>query len=299
MQLPEKAPERVEIVPLRNPKSEEYTHLRPTLFVSLLESLRNNARRNISDVQIFEIGRIFRNTGGGLRFDYAPRERRVDVDVRVQQAEMLPLEQRSVGIALMGRPWTARWGGGDTTVDFFWLKGLLAQFFADLGVLDVTYHPWLHPTLHPGRTAQVRAGDRVIGLFGELHPRVVESFDLPGRAYLAEINVDALMDVAGTERPAPALSRFPAVDRDIAFLVRDNQPARQVETVIQSAAGSTLEDLALFDVYKGTGIPEGQRSLAYRLTFRAEDRTLADDEVDAAMSNIRRALVDELSAVLR
>ncbi|HOS43220.1 MAG TPA: phenylalanine--tRNA ligase subunit beta, partial [Armatimonadota bacterium] len=299
LQLPEDAPERVEIVPLRNPKSEEYTHLRPTLFVSLLESLRNNARRNIGDVQIFEIGRIFRNTGGGFRFDYAPRERRVEVDVRVQQAEMLPLEQRAAGIALMGRPWTARWGGGDTTVDFFWLKGLLEQFFADLGLPTVTYNPWQHPTLHPGRTAQARVADRVIGLLGELHPRVIANFDLPGRAYLAEMNIDALMDLAGTARPAPALSRFPAVDRDIAFLVRDDQPAREVETVLRGAAGPTLERLALFDVYTGAGIPAGQRSLAYRLTFRAEDRTLADEEVDAVMLNIRRALGDALSAVLR
>jgi phenylalanyl-tRNA synthetase beta chain len=299
MQLPEAAPERTEIVTLRNPKSEEFTHLRPTLLISLLESLRNNARRNIGDVQIFEIGRIFRNTGGGLRFDYAPHERRVDVDVRVQDADILPLEQRAAGIAVMGRPWTARWDGGDSTVDFYWLKGILEQLFADLGIADVSYRPGMHPTLHPGRTAEVRAGGRLIAYFGEVHPRVTGNFDLPGRAYVAEINTDALMDVAGQLRPSPSLSRFPAVDRDIAFLVRDDQPARQVETVIHAAAGTNLENLELFDVYKGAGIPDGLRSLAYRLTFRAEERTLADDEVDTAMTLVRQSLINELAATLR
>ena len=154
MGLPADAPEHTQIVALRNPKSDEYTHLRPTMMASLLDSLRNNARRGIDDVQIFEIGRIFRTTGGGLRFNYAPSARWGNEDVRVQGAEKLPLEQRSAGIALMGRPWTARWGGGESTIDFFWLKGLLEQFFSDLGVADVRVVPAEHPTLHPGRTAE-------------------------------------------------------------------------------------------------------------------------------------------------
>lgn len=299
MQLPADAPERTQIVPLRNPKSDEYTHLRPTMFVSMLESLRNNARRNIEDVQVFEVGRIFRNTGGSLRFNYAPIDRRVDIDVRVQGADMLPLEQRSAGIALMGRPWTTRWGGGDTEVDFFWLKGVLEQFLDDMAILDVEFVPTVHPTLHPGRTAEVRAGGRLIGLCGEVHPRVAEHFDLPRRAYLAEVNVDALMDLAATERPRPALSRFPAVDRDIAFLVAQSQPAERVQQAITAAAGEFVESVELFDVYQGASIPVGQRSLAYRLTFRATDRTLADEEVDTAMTHVRGALVDEIGATLR
>lgn len=299
MHLPQDAPERTQIVAMRNPKSEEYTHLRPTLFVSLLESLQNNARRNLEDVQIFEIGRIFRTTGGSLRFRYSRPDRRVDEDVRVQDADKLPLEQRSAGIALMGRPWSARWGGGEGEVDFFWLKGIIEQFLTDMNVLDVSFVPATHPTLHPGRTAEIRAGGRTVGLFGELHPRATEAFDLPRRAYLAEINLDALMDLAVTERPAPELSRFPAVDRDIAFLVATSLPAEQVQGIITAASGEMAESVELFDVYQGKNIPEGQRSLAYRLTFRAPDRTLADEEVDAVMSRVRQALTDEASATLR
>ena len=299
MNLPESAPERAQIVAMRNPKSEEYTHLRPTLFVSLLESLQNNARRNLEDVQIFEIGRIFRTTGGSLRFNYALRERRVDEDVRVQDADKLPLERRSAGIALMGRPWSARWGGGEGEVDFFWLKGIVEQFLTDMNVLDASFAPATHPTLHPGRTAEVRAGGRTIGLFGEVHPRAAEHFDLPRRAYLAEIDLDALMDLAAVERPAPGLSRFPAVDRDIAFLVAMGLPAEKVQGIIAAAAGELAESVELFDVYQGKNIPEGQRSLAYRLTFRAPDRTLADEEVDAVMARVRAALADEAGATLR
>ena len=130
-------------------------------------SLRNNARRSIADVQLFEIGRIFRTTGGGLRFNYAPTARWSAEDVRVQQAEQLPLEQRSVGIALMGRPWTTRWGGGEQTVDFFWLKGLLEQFLGDLGVADVTVTSrrasHAAPRAHGGNLRR----QTVLWLFGE------------------------------------------------------------------------------------------------------------------------------------
>ena len=300
MQFPTTAPERTQIVPLRNPKSEEFTHLRPTMFVSMLESLRNNARRDIENVQIFELGRVFRNTGGGLRFNYAPnRERRVDTDVRVQDADKLPLEQRTAAIAMMGRPWTTRWNGGDSEVDFSWMKGLIEQFLADMVVPAIHFVPTTHPTLHPGRTAEIRSGDRVIGLMGEVHPRVAKNFDLPRRALLAEINVDALMDVVQEEKPLPSLSRFPAVSRDIAFLVQVAQPAEQVQAIITAAAGQYLESVELFDVYQGKGIPEGWRSLAYRLTFRADDRTLSDEEVDSAVEVARKALVDELEAKMR
>lgn len=300
MQLPADAPERTQIVPLRNPKSEEFTHLRPTMLVSMLESLRNNARREIEDVQIFEIGRIFRNTGGGFRFNYAPnRERSVDTDVRVQDADKMPLEQRTAAIAVMGRPWTTRWNGGDSEVDFFWLKGVLEQFLADMVVPDVHFVPIAHPVLHPGRTAEIRSGDRVVGLLGEVHPRVAKDFDLPRRAYLAEISIDALMNVVQEEKLTPSLSRFPSVSRDLAFLMPVTQPAEQVQAVITAAAGQFLESVELFDVYQGKSIPEGWRSLAYRLTFRADDRTLADDEVDTAVNTVRSALTDELGAKMR
>jgi phenylalanyl-tRNA synthetase beta chain len=297
--LPRDAPERAQIVAIRNPKSDEYTHLRPTLFVSLLESLQNNARRNLEDVQIFEIGRIFRATGGSLRFNYARHERRVDEDVRVQDADKLPLERRSAGIALMGRPWTSRWDGGEGEVDFFWLKGIVEQFLTDMNVLDLSFVPASHPTLHPGRAAEVRAGGRIVGLLGEVHPRVMENFDLPCRACLAEIDLDALMDLAVVERPTPGLSRFPAVDRDVAFLVATGRPAVEVRGIIAAAAGELAESVELFDVYQGKNIPAGQRSLAYRLTFRAPDRTLADEEVDAVIERVRRALADEAGATLR
>lgn len=298
MQLPSGAPERAQIVALRNPKSEEFTHLRPTLLVSLLEYLRENARRSIEDVQVFEMGRIFRTTGGGLRFNYAPIAD-IRQDVRVQSAEILPLEQRAAGIAIMGRPWTSRWGGGDSEVDFFWLKGLLEQLLADMAVSAVEFAAIEHPALHPGRTAQIRAGECVLGIVGEVHPRVAENFDLPRRAILAEINVDALMDAAGTVRPLPSLSRFPAVERDIAFLVKRLQPAAAIRSIIAAVAGSLCEAVELFDVYTGANIPSDSRSLAYRLTFRAAERTLSDEEVDAAMTLVRQALIDEVAATLR
>ncbi len=300
LQLAADAPERTRIVTLRNPKSEEFTHLRPTMLLSMLDGLRNNARRNIDDVQLFEIGRTFLSGGGGLRFNYAPLTRRVDEDVRVQGAEGLPLEKRMAGIALMGRPWTTRWGmAGSGEIDFFWLKGMLEQCLAALSVVDVRYVPSIHPTLHPGRSAEVRSGDHVLGFFGEVHPRVAKNFDLSGRAYLAELDLDAIMDVADARREAPTLSRFPSVARDLAFLAPEGQPADQVEAVIIASAGIYQESVALFDVYQGSHVPAGWRSLAYRITFRAAERTLLDAEIDQAMDSVRQALADKIGAQAR
>ena len=128
---------------------------------------------------------------------------------------------------------------------------------------------------------------------------MADHFDLPLRAYLAELNVDALLDVAGTATANLELSRFPAVERDIAFLVPLSQPADRVRTMLAAAAGPYLESVELIDVYQGASIPEGWRSLAYRLVFRSADRTLSDNEVDAAMEGVRRAIVDEIGGTLR
>ncbi len=300
MLLPEDAVERTQIVPLRNPKSEEFTHLRPTMLLTMLEALRNNARRGIEDVQLFEIGRTFRNTMGGMLCDYSERAERKPELPRVASGELLPLETRTAGIALMGRPMSARWGGGDTDIDFFWLKGILEQLLADLHVGEFTFAPAEHPSLHPGRQAIIIIGGRTVGIFGEVHPRVAQNFDLPRRAYLAELNVDELLVIAAPDGATPAaLSRFPAMARDIAFLVRVDQPAVEVGATITAAAGENCESVALFDVYQGKNIPEGLRSLAYRLTFRAAERTLADAEVDAAMATVRTALAERVGAVLR
>jgi phenylalanyl-tRNA synthetase beta chain len=299
LRLPVEAPERKWIVAVRNPKSEEFTHLRPTMLLSMLDGLRNNARRNIDDVQIFEVGRIFRSIGGEFRFNYAPHSPRVVQQESGQDTEGLLHEQRTVGIALMGRPWTTRWGGGDREVDFYWLKGIIEQCLFDLSISDVHYFPAEHPALHPGRCAEVRAGDKIVGVFGEVHPQVAKNFDLSERAYLAELNLEVLLDVAGAGHEAPAISRFPADCRDIAFLAQESYPAEQAEEVIVRAAGNFAESVALFDVYQGSHVPEGWRSLAYRITFRAEERTLSDTEVNQAMEHVRQALSQEIGAQLR
>jgi phenylalanyl-tRNA synthetase beta chain len=263
--------------------------------------LRNNARRNIDDAQLFEIGRTFRTADGvgGLRFNYSPSARGVKEDVRVQSAEKLPREQRTAGIAMMGRPWTSRWGGGEREVDFYWLKGMIEQTLSALAVPEVNFRAATHPTLHPGRTAKICVGKAVLGILGEVHPQVVKNFDLPGRAYLAEFNLDVIMELAGSLSAPPLLSRFPTVTRDVAFLAEELQAADQIESVINAAAGEYVESVALFDVYQGSHVPAGWRSLAYRITFRASERTLADAEVDEAMENIWQALRDKIGAKLR
>jgi phenylalanyl-tRNA synthetase beta chain len=150
-----------------------------------------------------------------------------------------------------------------------------------------------------GRAARVTLGGDAIGYLGELRPEICAAYEVPGPVFVAELDLDLLRAHAGAEPRYEPVSRFPAVTRDVAFLVRRDTPARQAETLIRQRAGNDLESLALFDAYEGRPLPEGYRNLAFSLTFRRLDRTLTDEEVNAAMERIRGSLREELGAQLR
>ena len=264
---------------IQNPVAEDYAVMRTTTLTSLLGVLEHNQAWRQGDVQVFTLGSV-----------YQPRALPV--------AE-LPEEHVKLGLAATGLRQQKRWNEAEGAIGFFDLKGVVESLLDALGCPRASFRPSTHPFLHPGRQAEVVVGDRTAGFLGEAHPRVQANYDLPNRVVLAELDWDALVDLAGTGRRYRPLGRYPAVVRDVALVLPVTVPAGSVLAVIEKFGGDLLQDARLFDVYEGSSIGPGRRSLAYSLTYRAEDRTLTEAEVEEAHNRVRQALAEQLGAELR
>jgi len=251
---------------LKHPKVVEYSQLRTSLLPSLLNLVARNQRRGQKELRAFELGRV-----------YLP-----------QTEAQLPSEQLRAGIALAGE--SSGWG--KDKIDFYALKGIVEILLSRLRISGVKYLPLEHPSLTPGAAAEARLGDEPIAILGEVKPAVLANFDLSEATYLAEIDLEKIL---AAQRDLPIfqpISRFPAVSRDLALLVAKTLPAEKVAATLQAQAGELLESLQLFDVYEGKSLPQGYRSLAYSLVFRAPERTLTEEEINAIMTKIEAALGD-------
>jgi phenylalanyl-tRNA synthetase beta chain len=262
-----------------NPQSPELSALRPSLLGSLVLTLRNTLRQR-DRALLFEIARTWQPNG-----------------------EQASEERRKVGIALAGPRTPRHWSAGPDapSVDFYDLKGVVEAVCSAFG-LQPTWAPAEHPSLHPGRTAEVCLGDQSLGVAGQLHPLVAERLDLEAyQVQFAELDFERLLGNQRSKPIPPVLppSRFPPADRDISFVVSETQPQAELERAIREAAGSLLERVLLFDVYQGGGIPAGRKSLTYALRYRAPDRTLDDDEVAMIHMQVENALRDQFGAEIR
>jgi phenylalanyl-tRNA synthetase beta chain len=185
-------------------------------------------------------------------------------------------------------------------VDFYDLSGIIEELMNTLGIKKYGLEPVKDdPAFHPGRAARLMINNKSCGILGEVHPSVAENFDAAQRNYAAVIGIETLVKNASLKAEFKPLPKFPAVSRDIAVLVDDEILVKQIEKLITSKAGKILEEVKLFDVYKGKQVPEGKKSVAYNITFRASDRTLTDEEVSKSMDDIVKALSDKLGAQLR
>jgi phenylalanyl-tRNA synthetase beta chain len=206
--------------------------------------------------------------------------------VRLERA--LPFQPTHLAVALTGaRERSGWWGAGRAAA---WPDAIEAAhtIAAALGV-RLQVRPDVHAPWHPGRCAALEVGEVLVGHAGELHPRVVEALELPPRTVAMELRLDLLLDQAPEELTAPAISPFPAATFDLALVVEESTSAREVTEAVRDGAGPLLEDLRLFDVFTGTQVGEGRKSLAFSLRLRAPDRTLTAEEAAA----VRTAAVDE------
>ena len=280
-------------VPIANPLAEEHSHLRTTMVPGLLRVVRLNVSRRQGVVRVFEVGRVFRQRSGQPAVAPHPL---VPPEVAAQERQ-LPEERLHAGIAMLLLPAAAprRWYEPVRPYDFFDLKGVLEAAARQLNV-QLEFEPASLEGLHPGRTAVIWATDgsrrEQVGWAGELHPEAAERLDLPGRLYLAELDLDALRPLR-QEVSVKAPGRYPAVQRDLALLVPQDVPAAKVVALVRAYAGPLAEEVRIFDSYVGPNVPEGTRSLGVSVVYRAPDRTLSDEEVDAARLELLRRLEAE------
>lgn len=267
------------LVVVANPLGEESGLLRPSLLPALLKAARHNQAMSRTDVRLFELGRTFRWTGG---------------------ADVLPEEVGRVAIVLRGPRGAPGWYGGAEPTDIFDLKGVVERVLELFGVVGA-FRSTERPYLHPRSAGEVLTADGVLlGELGELHPDVARRLELDGPpVFVAELSVDALAAARGGVRRMKALPRFPAVARDLSFFVARAVPVGTLLATVERAAGAGLEGVRLFDVYEGKGVPEGERSVAVTMAYRAADRTLTDAEVDASQAAIIAALEGEHQARVR
>ncbi len=261
--------------PLRvaNPMSHQQEYLRTTLRASLLETLASNLRHHQERIALFEVARV-----------YLPRP------------EELPQEVESLaGVVTGDRP--DRWGQPrGEPVDLYDAKAYLEFLFDRLGLV-VTYHNGEDFALVPSRTAEVRLDGQRVGLVGQVHPEVAAAFDIDQDVYLFELNLETLVSQVGKPRLYQPLSRFPAVEEDIAIVVDEGVTAAQVQAIIE--AFPLVQRAALFDVYTGPPVAAGKKSLAYSVAYQSLDHTLSDAEVNRERRGILDRLSREVGAVLR
>ena len=263
--MPADAPER-ESVRISNPLGEETSIMRTTALPSMLEILAGNYKNRNTQARLFELATEYRPRGEGE----------------------LPDEPQKLVLGAYGGK-----------ADFYTLKGAVEALLGALCVADYDVDACSeHYAFHPGRCAVLTCGGRELGILGEVHPAVCENYGIGTRAYAAVLDTAALLAVGQPEKTYHPLPRFPAVTRDLALLCDADLPVLTLEKAIRKASGKLLERVELFDVYTGSQIPEGKKSVAYTLTLRSAEGTLTDEQCDKVVRKVIAA-VEKLGAALR
>jgi phenylalanyl-tRNA synthetase beta chain len=270
-----------EYVRLLNPISSERIVMRQTVLAGVLEVAGANLRHE-AGIRLFEIG-----------FVYLPRE-----------SQPLPAEPRRLALVMTGGRQPAFWGdkteAGPVTLDFFDLKGVVEVLVADLHLTEVSFRPASVGYLHPGQSAVLEIRGKSVGEFGVLHPRLNDTYGLGERIMLAgEFDLEAILAAVPDRFAYQPVPRFPAALRDIAVIVDESASADRLLAEIRAAGSPLLREVRLFDLYRGESIPPGKKSLAYALSYMADDRTLTDKEVDKTHKKIEDRLRHVLKAQIR
>lgn len=277
---------------LANPLSDEQPKLRSAIVPTLLAAAQRNIGRGFDDLALFEMGSVFLGSAG------SPNPPRPGVDARPSDddwaalQELLPQQPMHVAAVWTGKRALKTWHSDGEA--FTWADALATALDVADGVgVHLRVESGSDPTFHPGRCARLTLADAVVGHAGELHPGVIEAWGLPARACAVELDISALIAQAPEVQVAPDFSTHPVAKEDIALVVASEVTAADLEQAIRVGAGELLEDVTLFDVYTGDQVPEGHKSLAFALRFRARDHTLSADEIAAA----RQGAIDAASTL--
>jgi len=269
--------ERRRLVHIKNPLVEDQAVMRTTMIFALLDSLKKNANNGCFNLKLFEMGRIFLSCGAGK----LPEERNV----------LAGLLSGTIGEDL----WNYR-----LNVDFYDVKGCLDNLFSDLKTGYCRYvaeNP--EPFLHPGKSANIYLKDSKVGYLGEVHPDVKDRMDLKVNSYVFEINLDMLVSHIAGEVTYKEISKYPAVARDVAFVVDSSVQADYMLDIVLRQKEDLLENVGIFDIYAGKGLPDGTKSLGLRFSYRSPDKTLTDLEVNNVHERIVRKTIELTGARVR
>ena len=252
---------------IQNPLGEDTSVMRTTALPSMLDILSRNLAYRNKDVKLYEIAKI-----------YLPEE-----------GKLQPVEPKMLVLGAYG-----------ADADFFSVKGELESVFAALRIKKASYVATKdNPSYHPGRCAAISVDGVQVGYIGQIHPLVAKNYDMDCAVYCAEINMEVLMGLQLPEPTYSPLPKYPTVSRDLAIVCNEAVTVAEAEAVIEAAAGKLLQNVALFDIYRGANIGDGKKSLAFSLSLRADDRTLTDAESEQVVSRVLSALEEKLGATLR
>jgi len=259
------------LIEVKNPISVEQKYLRPSLLPGLLRNLRENLK-NFSEVKIFELGKIYN--------------------------DLKKSEKRNLAGVLVEPKGSSK--------NFFKIKGVLDLFFEKMGISDVWYDEF-EPTPEdselsiwkPGVRAEIKIGDSEIGFLGEIHSKVLESFDVSEKVISFDIDFDKLQKLCSEEHEYQPISKFPAAVRDLAILVPSEVKVVEVLNLINIVGGEIVRDVDIFDIYDGSGVPEGKKNLAFHIIYQSKERTLEKEEIDKIQEKIINALEEKINWEVR
>ena len=269
MMLPE-GDNRYTAIPILNPISEEFPYMRTTLVPAVIEAAKRNIAQQNKDLWLFETANVYEPKA--LPLTEVPHER--------------PM---ACGI-MMGKVTEAAWNQAQRDTDFYDVKGVVDGLLAKLGLTQYDIQPSSESYYHPGVSAHYTVNGVTIANYGELHPQVVKNFDLSGKVYMFEIDLEAVLSIIVPPFRYQSFSKFPGTSRDLAIVAPVSVTSGDIVALIKEYGGEYLESVSIFDVYEGEHIEAGYRSLAYNLQFRSMEGTLNDEDIDGAIQAIIDAL---------
>lgn len=269
---------RRSVIRLANPLVEEQSVMRTTLLPGLLETVSRNSKFRSLDLRFFEMRRVYLPQGG----------------------EEMPHEPLRIAAALTGSREREGWCHGTETVDFYDAKGIVENILDLLHIEGVTWVADVPESYyHPGKSCSIMVGRVRIGTLGEIHPAVQEAFDLDKPVYCFELDFEKLVTCCRWKTGITVPSRFPDSTRDMALLVPEETPAERIIDCVRGVKAREIEQVEIFDVYRGSGIPEGFKSIAIRIRYRSFERTLLDEEISAIHAKVRDSLVNKVNVSIR
>lgn len=269
MMLPE-GDSRYTAIPILNPISEEFPYMRTTLIPAVIEAAKRNIAQQNKDLWLFETANVYEPKA--LPLTEVPHER--------------PM---ACGL-MMGKVTEAAWNQAQRDTDFYDVKGVVDGLLAKLGLTEFDIQPSTESYYHPGVSAHYTINGITIANYGELHPQAVKNFDLPGKVYMFEIDLEAVLSITVPPFRYQSFSKFPGTSRDLAIVAPVSVTSGDIVALIKEHGGEYLESVSIFDVYEGEHIEAGYRSLAYNLQFRSMEGTLNDEDIDGAIQAIIDAL---------